>query len=359
MSKIYYPYIELFARNRLFEGSTDVAIAPYNSAPEQEFFKKHMQQEGIRSAKSVNLSSAISIYDGIFGAGKPLPAMAMIEDVQYRVNRNQNGIDLKNEVRCDIPFYALYKTDTIADVIAFEESAKILLQNGSALTDETENRCVHSATVHLDSGKPAKKRAGATNGSFYISLPLVCRDIILPKEIFHPTLIELDLNTQFAVMKHLTLLDETLIMILDWIKSKSGDDNDDVDMGKNETSFSTLFDDIFGDIFGSFHDSSEYLHANHAFPSEEDIPISETGSHTPTKKEFVKASTEPVEFGQDGDSDLTAQIKEMYNFSEIIKKKLNPGAKSHLFKTCYEKMAEQGVTLQKAGEMMYQDFIRG
>lgn len=140
------------------------------------------------------------------------PAILVIEAEMYSPITNQDGIDLKNEIRTGSDFYIRIFSQDIDDMINVEEAIKSHFASPQKLSFTCNEDCVKPATILFNADEKINRKSMA-NGIFYSTLAMQYIDMVLPKDVENPIKVELDKNTQLKVMKHLCLLDNTLSSI--------------------------------------------------------------------------------------------------------------------------------------------------
>lgn len=137
------------------------------------------------------------------------PAVLMHESAAYSSTINQDGIDLKNEIRTNGDFYIKIFSKDIDDMIKVEETIKSHFATPQKFTVACDDECVKSASIIFNADEKVD-RENSKNGLFTSTLSMKYINVILPKDVENPIKVELDKNVQLRVMKHLYLLDHTL-----------------------------------------------------------------------------------------------------------------------------------------------------
>lgn len=165
-----------------------------------------------------DVASAGELSQNINNSRAEYPAVLVYESAAYSTTTNQDGVDLKNEIRTNGDFYIKIFSKDIDDMIKVEETIKSHFETPQKLTVVCDNECVKSASIIFNSDEKID-RENSKNGFFTSTLSMKYIDVILPKEVENPIKVELDKNTQLRVMKHLYLLDNTLSDIEETMKN--------------------------------------------------------------------------------------------------------------------------------------------
>lgn len=140
------------------------------------------------------------------------PAILVVEADMYSPTTNQDGIDLKNEIRTGSDFFIRIFSQDIDDMINVEEAIKSHFASPQKLSFTYNEDHVKTVTILFNADEKINRK-NMDNGIFYSTLSMKYTDMVLPKDVENPIKIELDKNTQLKVMKHLCLLDSTLSSI--------------------------------------------------------------------------------------------------------------------------------------------------
>lgn len=144
---------------------------------------------------------------------------------------DQNGMDLRNEVRCDFGFRVALLSKSVDELVDLESVLTAKFADAQKLSEVSDDRSMQFASLGID-GNVKILRANDNKFNFYRSIVFFkCIDVILPKAIENPIKIELDREVQLQVMRHLSVLDELHSAILKEISAidtadSSSDAND-------------------------------------------------------------------------------------------------------------------------------------
>ena len=126
------------------------------------------------------------------------------EASDYNLSDNQSGIDFAKEIRIDVHFFIMFKTDVVDKLISLESVFTEQISKGIKLSDITDESTLQEATLSVDLEQISRGKAG--NEEYYCVIPAVCKNIVLQKRIENPIKVELDNKTQIQLMKHLSIL---------------------------------------------------------------------------------------------------------------------------------------------------------
>lgn len=235
-----------------------------------------------------------------FGLTTAFPYVVLKENNEYSLCDNQNGIDLKNEIRVHSDMLVDIVSLDVDEMIRLEDTTKSSFTTPQSLAIGGE-RCVSGAKVFIDTARQIVRCNGAApNGAMYESdIPMKITDIILPKNVVNPIKVELDGNAQRGLMKHLSLLDD----------------------------YALLLENKMSDIL-----KAEYLHS---YQSEQE-KIPHLSFDAKLKYQYLSRMHD----------DVAQQIIEMYTFENICQEKIT--LSDHGFKMCYAIMLEDNCNIKAA-----------
>ena len=126
------------------------------------------------------------------------------EASDYNLSDNQSGIDFAKEIRIDVHFFIMFKTDDVDKLISLESVFTEQISKGIKLSDITDESTLQEATLSVDLEQISRGKIG--DEEYYCAIPAVCKNIVLQKRIENPIKVELDNKTQIQLMKHLSIL---------------------------------------------------------------------------------------------------------------------------------------------------------
>ncbi len=235
-----------------------------------------------------------------FGLNTAFPYVVLKENNEYSLCDNQNGMDLKNEIRVHSDMLVDIVSLDVDEMIRLEDTTKSSFTTPQSLAIGGE-RCVSGAKVFIDTARQIVRCNGAApNGAMYESdIPMKITDIILPKNVVNPIKVELDGNAQRGLMKHLSLLDD----------------------------YALLLENKMNDIL-----NTEQLKAY----STKDEKIAHLSFDSKLKYKYYSQMYSNVE----------QQVTDMYTFENLCKEKIL--LSDHGFKMCYNIMLEDNCDIKAA-----------
>ena len=169
-----------------------------------------------------DISNANNIFQDAQSGKTKYPVVLILDPSYYSATLNQDGMNLANEVRTDgLLFFRIFSDDVDA-LIRVEEAITSRFASPQKLSDVCEDERLKFAAVSFDAEKKIERNK-LNNGVIQSTLIMKYEGVILPKEVVNPIKVELDTNTQLAVMKHLYLLDLTLFLIEEEMESAQPD----------------------------------------------------------------------------------------------------------------------------------------
>lgn len=151
------------------------------------------------------------IYTAINGNAKCYPVAVLRENKVFLVPKEQHNIDATSEIRLDILFSIKFTSNNVDDIIRIEKVIPDLFRAGHTLRYQRTKEKTDSASVFLAENLPIKRKQENALGIVSTIIPLFCSGIIIQKAITDPIRFELDCDTQYYLMKHLSALNRAYL----------------------------------------------------------------------------------------------------------------------------------------------------